>query len=397
MLYTYQARDALGHSHEGSVEAGNREDAAQQLYRDGLQVIQLDEDDGAIHLFPRRVRKSEIAYMTSQLAIMVDTGITLAAALSSLHEQEENPTLKNVLADLKKQVESGEDFSAALAQHPRCFNKTYVALVKASERTGRLGSMLDHIANYLRKELESISKVKAAMAYPAIMLVLAIGVTIFLLTYIMPKFTPLFSRKGMKLPTITAVMMNVSDALMHYWYAWVAAVVVAIVAVLFARRTSWGRAALDWLWISVPIIGNAYRKVVLGRGIHTLGVLLESSVPLLESLQLTAEVSGNTAYEKTWLKVRDAVTNGNRISDSLAGNPLFPKTLIQMIGAGEEAGRLDYVLKKVSQYYEGEVETALKAATSMIEPILISAMGGVVGTIGMSLLLPIFTLSRNAG
>jgi type IV pilus assembly protein PilC len=192
-------------------------------------------------------------------------------------------------------------------------------------------------------------------------------------------------------------MMNVSDALMHYWYAWVAAVIVAIVAFLFARRTTWGRTALDWLWISLPIVGTACRKVILGRGIHTLGVLLESSVPLLESLQLTAEVSGNAAYEKTWLKVRDAVTNGNRISDSLAGNPLFPKTLIQMIGAGEEAGKLDYVLKKVSQYYQGEVETALKAATSMIEPILISVMGGVVGTIGMSLLLPIFTLSRNAG
>jgi type IV pilus assembly protein PilC len=271
-----------------------------------------------------------------------------------------------------------------------------VALVKASERTGRLGPMLEHIANYLRKQLDTVSKVKAAMAYPAIMLVLATGVTIFLLTYIMPKFTPLFSRRGMQLPTITAAMMNVSEALMNYWYLWLSAAVVLALGFVMGKRTAPGRRALDWIKINLPIVGTAYRKVILSRSIHTLGTLLECSVPLLESLQLTAEVSGNYAYENSWLQVKDSVTNGNRVADSLHGNPLFPKTLVQMIKSGEESARLDYVLKKVSQYYEGEVETALKTATSMLEPLLISVMGGVVGTIGMSLMLPIFTLSRGA-
>ncbi|MGE3777363.1 MAG: type II secretion system F family protein [Pirellulaceae bacterium] len=359
-------------------------------------MLKLDEDEDSVNLFPRRIRKSDIAYATSQLAIMVDTGITLAAALGSLQEQEDHPGLKRILGELKRDVESGEDFSVALGKHPRYFNKTYIALVKASERTGQLGAMLEHIANYLRKELDSVSKVKAAMAYPAIMLVLAVGVTIFLLTYIMPKFTPLFSRKGMKLPTITAWMMGLSDALLHYWYLWLAAVVLIGLGWFFGRRTAQGRLAVDWVLINLPIIGRAYRKVILGRSIHALGTLLSSSVPLLEALQLTGEVTANAAYERSWQSVKEAVTNGNRISDSLVGNPLFPKTLVQMIAAGEEAGRLDHVLKKVSQYYEGEVETALKAATSLIEPVLISLMGGVVGTIGLSLLLPIFTLSRGA-
>jgi type IV pilus assembly protein PilC len=150
------------------------------------------------------------------------------------------------------------------------------------------------------------------------------------------------------------------------------------------------------LKIRIPIAGSAYRKVILGRSIHTLGTLLESSVPMLDSLQLTAEVCGNYEYEQAWMVVRSAVTNGNRINQSLVGNHLFPKTLIQMIASGEETGKLDYVLKKVSGYYEGEVETALKTATSLIEPIMISIMGGVVGTIGLSLMLPIFSLSRSA-
>lgn len=396
MLYSFTARDPLGQIHEGSVEADSHDAASQQLFQDGFHVLKLVEEDDSLGMFPRRVRKSDVVYMTNQLAIMVDTGITLAAALGSLQEQEDNPTLKRLLGELKKDVESGEDFSTALLKHPKYFNQTFVALVKASERTGQLGPMLAHIAAYLRKEMDSIGKVKAAMAYPSIMAVLALGVTIFLLTYIMPKFTPLFSRKGMKVPTITAAMMSVSDALMHYWYLWLLGVAVVVLSFVFGRKTVTGHRLLDWVKINLPIAGGAYRKVILSRSIHTLGTMLESSVPLLEALQLTAEVSGNYAYEQTWLNVKNAVTNGNRIAESLTGNPLFPKTLIQMIASGEETGKLDYVLKKVSGYYEGEVETALKTATSLIEPLMISVMGVVVGTIGLSLMLPIFTLSRSA-
>ena len=201
MLFSYTARDPLGHMHEGSIDATGSEEAKQQLGRDGFQVIKIAEEEEGLNLFPRAVRRSEIVYMTSQLAIMVETGINLAAALESLHEQEDNPTLRRVLGSLKKDVEGGEDFSAALAKHPKHFDTTYLALVKASERTGQLGAMLEQIAHYLRKELDNHSKVKSAMAYPGIMLVLANGVTTFLLTYIMPKFAPLFSRDQLSLET----------------------------------------------------------------------------------------------------------------------------------------------------------------------------------------------------
>jgi type IV pilus assembly protein PilC len=395
MNFEYTARDPLGNTHDGSIDAATRDEAIQTLNRDGLQVVTIAEGDDGLNLFPRRLSRSDIIYTTTQLAIMVDTGINLATALQGLLEQEDNPTLHKLLSALKKDVEAGESFSASLARHPRYFDKTFVALIKASEQTGTLGEMLDHIADYMRKDLESRSKVRSALAYPCVMLVIAMNVTIFLLTFVMPKFTPLFTRKGIKLPSTTVFLMHLSETLTEYWYAWLAGVALLVVGFLFARRTEVGRMVLDWLRLNVPILGPMFRKVCISRSIRSLGAMVQSGVSVLEALKLSAEVSGNYFYEKAWKNALEEVTNGSRISEALAGNQLFPKTLIQMIGAGEDTGRLDYVLKKVSGYYDGEVETALKTATSMLEPMMITVMGVVVGGIGMSVMLPIFTLSRS--
>jgi len=394
MDYQYRVRDPMGNVHEGNLEATSPEEATQLLRRDGFVVLDLDEADASGGLFGPRVSKAEIIYTTAQLAIMVDTGITLSAALAGIVEQEQNPGLRKVLSELKAAVESGEDFSSALARYPKLFDKTYVSLVKASEATGSLGAMLERIAGYLRKEVETRSKVRAAMAYPVVMMVLATGVTIFLLTYILPKFTPLFKSKGMELPGPTKLMIGISDAMMGYWYAWVGALVALVVGYLYAKRTEGGRRALDWVKINLPVLGTMFRKVTISRSIRTLGTMLASGVPMLDSLRLCAEVSGNYHYERLWHDVRDQVTTGKRICDVLGGNPLFPRVLVQMIASGEESGKLDYVLERVSSYYDQEVETALKTATSLIEPIMICAMGAVVGSIGLALLLPIFSLSK---
>ena len=298
------------------------------------------------------------------------------------------------MKDLKETVEGGQDFSTALARHPQYFDKTYLSLVKASEATGTLGSMLDRIAGYLRKEAETRSKVRAAMAYPAVMMVVATGVTIFLLTYIMPKFTPLFKSRGTKLPMPTLIMMTLSDALLHYWYLWLLGAVATVIGFLYGRRTQAGRQVLDWVKINAPIVGPMFRKVTISRSIRTLGTMLGSGVPIIEAIRLAGDVSSNYYYEQLWHKVLDEVTGGKRICEVLHGEPLFPKILVQMIAAGEDTGKLDVVLEKVSGYYDGEVETSLKATTSLIEPIMISVMGVVVGTIGLALMLPIFSLSK---
>ena len=395
MTYEYRVRDPLGNVLNGTIEATGADDASQQLRRDGFQILEIEEaDDDSGGLFGRRVSKADVIYVTSQLAIMVDTGITLSTALAGIVEQEENPTLRKVLVDLKESVEGGEDFSAALAQHPKLFNRTYVSLVKASEATGSLGSMLERIASYLRKEVETRGKVRAAMAYPAVMMLLACGVTIFLLTYILPKFTPLFKSKGTQLPKPTLIMMTLSDVMLGYWYLWAGALILSIVGYTVAKRTESGRRFLDFVKINLPILGPMFRKVTISRSIRTLGTMLSSGVSVLDSLRLCGDVSGNYHYEKLWEDVLDQVAGGKRICEVLRGNPLFPRVLVQMIACGEETGKLDYVLERVSTYYDQEVDTALKTATSLIEPIMISIMGFIVGGIGLALLLPIFSLSR---
>jgi len=393
MPFQYRVLDPGGNVHEGTSDAPSLEAATQELRNEGFQVLSIEEADAG-GLFPKRVRKSDLIYVTNQLAIMVDTGITLSAALAGILQQETNPTLKKVLQDLKQSVENGDDFSTALARYPQHFDKTYVSLVKASEATGTLGTMLERIGTYLRKEVEMVGKVRAAMAYPAVMLVLAIGVTVFLLTFIMPKFTPLFASRGTKLPAPTKLMMGISDSMMHHWYLWILGAIALIVGFIYGRRTQIGRLVIDWLKINMPVVGTMFRKVTISRSIRTLGTMLESGVPMLDSIRLAGEVSGNVYYERLWLNVLDEVTGGKRVCEVLQQNPLFPRVLVQMIACGEETGRLDSVLERVSTYYDKEVETAVKGATAMIEPIMISVMGVIVGTIGLSLLLPIFSLSR---
>ncbi|MCH8047206.1 MAG: type II secretion system F family protein [Planctomycetes bacterium] len=394
MTFEYEARDALGHTMQGMVEAGSAEEATQQLNRDGLSVLSIEQAGEVGTLLTRGVTKKEIVYTTNQLAVMVETGITLSTAIESIIEQEKNPTLKRVLKDLKSGVESGEEFSTALARHPKLFNQTYISLIKASEATGTLGEMLDRVATYLRKEVEARSKIRAAMAYPAVMMVVAVGVTIFLLTYVLPKFAPLFNSKKIKLPTSTVFMMTASECLIGYWYLWLLAAILLVLGFIFGRRTEPGRKAWDWFKINAPLVGSLNRKTIISRSIRTLGAMVQSGVPMLESIQLTADVAGNYYYERLWLKVLDEVTSGKRICDALAGSSLFPSTLVQMISSGEETGKLDMVLQRVSSYYDQEVDAAIKTTTSMIEPIMITIMGVIVGGIAMSLLLPIFQLSR---
>jgi type IV pilus assembly protein PilC len=189
--------------------------------------------------------------------------------------------------------------------------------------------------------------------------------------------------------------MHLSHAMTNYWYLWLAGIAFLVVGFVFGRKTNVGRMSLDWLRLNAPILGPMFRKVCISRSIRSLGAMVQSGVSVLEALKLSAEVSGNYFYEQAWQHALDEVINGSRISEALNGNRLFPKTLIQMIGSGEDTGRLDYVLKKVSGYYDGEVETALKTATSILEPLMIAVMGVVVGGIGMSVMLPIFTLSRS--
>ena len=399
MSFQYRTRDPIGNVLDNESEFAGAGDARQQSPHDGFPVATLQETDGGegIELLAPRVSRKDIIYLTSQLAIMVETGITLAAALEGIIGQEKNPTMRKLLLEVRDGVLAGDEFSATLEKHPKYFDKTYIALIRASEATGTLGAMLERIAKYLGRELEARGKVRSAMMYPTVMLVMAMGVTLFLLTFVLPKFAPLFSRKGTKLPKPTVFMMGISDMLMDYWYLWLAGVIALVLGFILGKRTDPGRQAWDWVKINTPILGPMFRKVAISRSVRTLGTMVASGVSVLESLRLSAEVCGNYHYEVLWNHVLDRVTAGCEINEALSGSSLFPSTLVQMISAGEQTGKLDVVLEKVSSHYDGEVDAALKTATSLIEPIMICVMGFVVGGIALSLLLPIFTLSKSPG
>lgn len=395
MAYAYRARDSFGKVIEGTIAAADAADATQQLRRDGLAVLDIaDEEDNDLPLLGGRISRRDIANVTTQLAVMVDTGITLSSALAGLMSQEQNPKLKHLMQNLQTAVEGGSDFSSALQNHPQYFDPTYIALVRASEASGTLGEMLDRIAEYLRTRIESRAKVRAAMTYPAVIATLAIGVTIFLLTYIMPKFEPLFASKKADLPQMTVVMMAASKILVNYWYAWLLGLGAAIVGFVLWKRTESGKRTWDGALLYFPLLGPLSRKIILSRSISTLGTMIAAGVSTLDALRLCGESAGNHVYGELWENVRERVMGGDQICDALSNNPLVPGTLVQMIASGEQSGRLDDVLQRVSTFYDREVETSLKTATSLIEPIMISIMGVIVGTIGLSLLLPIFSLSR---
>lgn len=367
------------------------------LLRNAPTSPELENTEEELELFPRRISRSTVVYFTNQLAVMIDTGISLADALGHIAAQEQNPTLRRIIADLKATVEEGQPFSVALSKHPKVFDTTYRALVRAAEATGGMGVMLDRIARYMRQEVETRSKVRAALAYPAVMAVLAVAVTVFLLTYVLPKFVPLFSRKGVQLPLPTRVMMGISAALTDYWYLWAGGVAVLAGTLLYLRHIPEGRAAFDRFRLRLPVVGPLFLKVAVSRSIRTLGTVLQSGVPMLEALDLAGAVAANVYFERLWRKVADHVIQGGQVCEALGQDPLFPRTLTQMVAAGEQTGKLGHVLERASAYYEQEVETAVKATTSLIEPLMIVFMGLVVGGIALALLLPVFTLSRNAG
>ncbi|GAA4422517.1 type II secretion system F family protein [Bremerella cremea] len=395
--FAYQAKDKLGNLHDSSIDADSIDEARAVLASDGLQVISLEEEGGGLSLSlgGNRISRNDIIYMTSQLSVMIETGINLSTALSGIASQEKNEALKKLILDVKKEVEGGEDFSTVLARYPKYFDQTYVALIRASEQTGLMGEMLEKIALYLRKEAETRGKIRAALAYPCVMIVLACSVTIFLLTFVLPKFEPLFNRKGVKLPGPTIFMMAASDFLLNYWMYWLPTLIALVVAFLFFRRSETGRKFIDGAKLNIPIIGPMIRKVTIARSLNTLGTLVRSDVPMLQSLELTSQVCNNSKYSQLWLNVIDSVTSGSQIHECLRKSQLIPATIIQMIAAGEETGRLDDVLEKVSSHYEHDVDLSIKTTTSLIEPIMIAVMGVVVGGIALALLMPIFSLSRN--
>ncbi len=339
-------------------------------------------------------RRKDILSFTNQLAVMIRAGISLQDSLESIADQIENTKFRAIVLDLKKQIEEGKSFSQALARHDDVFNNLYVNMIAAAEISGSLSSMLQKLAEYLDQEAETRSQVKGAMVYPIILAVMAVAVTVFLLCFVLPRFTAIFKGKEHLLPTPTKLLMGSSAFLIHYWFIIVPCLVTAVAGFIYFVRTHVGRLWWDKTKLSLPLLKTLCRNLYITRCLHTMGVLTSAGVPILDTIAITAQIAGNVLYRDMWLKVQEEIRQGKKIAASLVGFSLMPPNVVQMIRSGEDSGTLSDVLRDVSDFYARQLKTVIKTVTSMIEPCMIVAMGVLVGFIAMSIILPIFKMSN---
>ena len=400
--YKYQTQQQGGQVTSGVIAAESAMAAASQLRAKGNQILQLSPIGGAKKSFGDTLKalnqgsgpsQRDIVNFTTQLAVMIRAGINLRAALEGIAEQTSNLKFQKILNQLKQDVESGKQFSEALSRHPKHFNPLYVNMVRASEMSGSFSTMLNRIAANLQQSIETKQMVVGAMIYPIVIGGMSIAVTIFLLTFVLPKFAMVFEGKESALPWPTLFLMGLSDFMVVWWWAVVGGMVGCAVGFALFIRTDIGEKWFDKVKLKFPLLQRMFRALYISRSLHTMGELVNAGVPMLDTLRITGDISGNWYFKRLWQTVHASVKQGKKIGFTLQRSSLLPKSVIQMVGAGEESGRLGEVLDEVSDYYTRQLKEVIKTVTSMIEPIMIVLMGSLVGFIAMAIILPIFKLS----
>jgi type IV pilus assembly protein PilC len=397
--YRYEAKDSTGKQTGGVITAATLGEASAQLRSGGKFILALavETERGAkkgggfsLSFGPGA---KDVHGFTSQLAVMIKAGISLRAAVEGISEQVENVKFKAMLVQIKKDLESGKQFSDALSRYPKTFTTLYVNMVRASEMSGGLSRMLERIAGYLGQQIETVAMVRGAMIYPGIIGGLAVFTTVFLLTFVLPRFMTIFEGKEDALPLPTKFLLAASSFMTNYWYVLIGLTIAVAWGIYLTLKTAPGQLAFDKLKLSVPLFKKLFRALYISRSLHTMGQLINAGVPMLDTIHITAEISGNALYRKLWRNVHASVKQGKKVSAPLQSSKLLPRSVVQMIGAGEESGKLGETLDEVSEYYAKELKNVIKSCTAMIEPLMIVAMGSVVGFIAMSIILPIFKLS----
>ncbi len=400
--FNYQARDTNGQMASGVINAASLEAAGQQLRAEGKFVVQLspaksaEAEGAAVPVTKRagRVKRRDVIFFTHSMAVMVETGVPLSDALQCCTEQASDPNFKAVLQEVTKHVQAGGDFSSALARFPKVFPAVMTSLIRASEMSGTMASMLDRISAFMTKEQQTIRQARGAMMYPAFMGCMAVGVTIFLLTFVLPKFAGIYQARKTALPAPTRVLLALSDFMVNYWYIWIAAIVALIVGTIVAGRTPGGRRVFDYLKLNVPLVGGLYRKLYLTRAASTMGTMINAGVSMLDMIGIVRRVTVNTFYEELWDEVDDQLRQGSQLSDPLFRSQLIPRSIAQMVYSGEKSGQLGKVMNRVAAFTETEFDQTVKNVTAMIEPLMVAVMGSIIGFVAISLLLPIFSISK---
>ncbi|MFH1238895.1 MAG: type II secretion system F family protein [bacterium] len=403
--FDYKVRNMRGNTITGVMDAKDRRSVIDKLRVQKLVILSVDEKKasafaGMFSLMrgggkrKRKVAIKHIVTFSRQLSTLVNAGVPIVQGLVILNEQIENKAMGQVVSEIRNDVESGLSIAEALGRHPEAFTELYVSMVRSGEAGGVLDVILDRLSGYLETSQKLRGKVKGAMVYPAVISLVAIGVTTFLLTVVIPAFKTAFSSFGAKLPLPTQILISLSEFLRAYFLVGIAGIIV--IGILFSRflRTEIGRKKYDTILLKLPMFGSLIRKVAVAKFTRTLGTLVKSGVPILEALDTTAKTSGNKIIEEAIMRARTSIKEGERISGPLKASNVFPPMVIQMITVGEETGALDTMLNKVADFYDQEVEVAIGGLTSMIEPVIIVIMGVAIGAIVIAMFLPMFELGN---
>jgi type IV pilus assembly protein PilC len=397
--YSYTAQNSTGKSIKGTVNAANPNEVVTILRKQDLTVVNVQEATTADikSSSPRgkvkaKVKTKELVVFTRQLATMISAGIPLMECLEILQEQQENLGFAAVLKRVVEDVRSGTDFSQALSYHPNVFSNIYVAMIRAGEASGQLDEICTRLSEFMEAAQKLKAEIKSAMTYPVISLALVLGITLFLMIGIIPKFKSIFDAMEVELPWITDTLMKISFAMKDHFLEGIAGAVVAFFALKFFLKTPTGNRLKDRLLLTMPVFGPLFSKVALSRFSRTFATLIQAGVPILGALEIVAATSGNVLMEEAVLSARDSVRQGETLGEPLAEHWVFPPMVTRMISIGEKSGALESLLEKISEFYDNEVHVAVESLTSLIEPIMIGIMGIVVGGIVLAVFLPIFKL-----
>jgi type IV pilus assembly protein PilC len=394
--FVFKAMDLAGTSAKGEVEAESKQAVAEQLKERGLVVVDIAQKYKSKELtlgFMQRVSAKDLAVASRQLATMVTSGMSILRALHVLESQTQSKLLKETIALVCKDVEAGLLLSDALARHPKVFGQLYVAMVRAGEAGGVLEECLNRVADQLEKDAALRRQVRAAMIYPSVIISFAVIVLLALVTFLIPVFENVFKQFPGKMPALTQFMINFSHLIKGQWYLMIVAVVGSVFGFLSFKKSEYGRPKWDAFKLRVPMkIGDVVQKVAIARWSRTLASLTSAGVPILQAIDITGKTAGNAVLEAAMDEVVTSVKGGGTISHPLRNSSAFPAMVAQMVGVGEETGALDAMLEKIADFYDSEVEAAVKALTSIMEPVMIIVVGGIVGVIVISMYMPLFSI-----
>ncbi len=401
-VFEYKARDRSGKVIAATMEAASQRDVASALRNKGYFISEIKAPKAGLNAelkLPKwldlgsKPTVRDITIFSRQFATVINAGLPMVQSLAILQRQSPKDGLKDAIRRVREDVETGQPLSNSLAKFPRLFNSLYVYLVRAGEVSGNLDGILERIASYQEKQAELRGKIRTALTYPVVVLFIALGVSYFLLTGIVPQFASILGQLGGKLPAITQILIGVSNFLRFDWYILIGVIVAIVVGINLYYRTDNGRHTIDRLLLKMPIFGPLIQKTAIANFSNTFGLLLHSGVNIIESIEITKGTAGNIIVEDILDETKDAVQRGEQISQTLAKYPLvFPPLVSSMVSIGEETGAVDTMLQKIASFYEREVDEAVDSLTAALEPALIVFLGVIVGFIVAGMFLPMFSI-----